>query len=183
MNKACRMCVQNSGIDVFSRMAGEVDDLRLKLQHALTELQALKTAYEQESAQRSSLSQQLSLTESRLLESAEVKNNLDKERMTRTELELKNKDLERKLADKTRIADSFETERMQRIELERKIMDLVNNHSVEVQELQSALEREKNQRCTLELKIQELEQLLDDVKGDSETVQQSMKVKVSSGTE
>ncbi|XP_025082081.1 trichohyalin-like isoform X2 [Pomacea canaliculata] len=171
---------QRAHVESEKRMAGEVDDLRLKLQHALTELQALKTSYEQESAQRSSLSQQLSLTESRLLESAEVKNNLDKERMTRAELELKNKDLERKLADKTRIADSFETERMQRIELERKIMDLVNNHSVEVQELQSALEREKNQRCTLELKIQELEQLLDDVKGDSETVQQSMKVKITS---
>lgn len=145
----------------------------------MTELQTIKTAREMELAEKATLSDQLSLTESRLHESLQLKSNLEKETKAKSELELKVRDLEVRLADKTRFADSFEDERKQRLELEKKVADINLDHGRKVQSFQEELQKEKQLQYDLELKVQDLEQMLEEVKVDNEALQQSMKIKVS----
>lgn len=145
----------------------------------MTELQTIKTAREMELAEKVTLSDQLSLTESRLHESLQLKSNLEKETKAKSELELKVRDLEVRLADKTRFADSFEDERKQRLELEKKVADINLDHGRKVQSFQEELKKEKQLQYDLELKVQDLEQMLEEVKVDNEALQQGMKIKVS----
>jgi hypothetical protein len=70
-------------------MTTEIDDLRLKLQHALTELQALKIAHNEQLTAKTSLTEQLSLTESQLREREEEKRKTLGELKMKAELELK----------------------------------------------------------------------------------------------
>ena len=104
-----------------SRLTNEIDDLRVKLQHALTELQATKVAHHEQITAKSSLTEQLSLTESRLHESMQEKGSLEHELRSKAELEVKVRELEVRLGEKTRLADGYEDERKQRIELESKV--------------------------------------------------------------
>ncbi|XP_070207439.1 putative leucine-rich repeat-containing protein DDB_G0290503 isoform X2 [Littorina saxatilis] len=171
---------QKAHTDTEKRFMNEVDDLRVKLQHALTELQAAKTAYEEQVTQKSSLTDQLSLTESRLHEMLEGKSNLEQEVKNKTELEMKVRELETTLDEKSRLADSYDDERKQRLELESKVQELNQEQEYELSTLRTEAQQEKQQRLDLEFKVQELEQMLDDAKVDGDTLLQSMKAKVNS---
>lgn len=171
---------QRSHSESEKRMTMEIDELRVKLQHALTELQVLKSAHEEQLTEKSSLTEQLSLTESRLHESLQLKSSLEQEARTKSELEHKVRELEIRLVDKTRLADGFEDERKQRVELERKVADLNRDHAEEVTKVRGEVVVEKQLQCELEAKVQDLEQALDEVRVDNDTLQDSMKTKVQS---
>ena len=166
-------------VRLFSRLTHEIDDLRLKLQHTLTELQAAKAAHDQQLLETSSLSEQLSLTESRLHESRQGKSSLELELRSKADLEMQVLELERQVVEQSRLADSYQDERRQRLELEGKVRELGGEREQEGAALRCEAQREKQQRCDLEFKLQELEQVLDDAKVDGETLQQSAKGKVS----
>ena len=163
----------------MSRLTNEIDDLRVKLQHALTELQTVKAAYDEQLMEKSSLTEQLSLTESRLHESLQGKTSLEQELRSKLELEQQVRELERKLVEKSRLADSYNDERKQRLELESKVQELNREQEYKLASLRAEAQKEKQLRCDLEFKVQELEQMLDDLKVDGDTLQQNMKAKVS----
>ena len=163
----------------MSRLTSEIDDLRVKLQHALTELQTVKAAYDEQLMEKSSLTEQLSLTESHLHESLQGKTSLEQELRSKLELEQQVRELERKLVEKSRLADSYNDERKQRLELESKVQELNREQEHELASLRAEVQKEKQLRCDLEFKVQELEQMLDDLKVDGDTLQQNMKAKVS----
>ncbi|XP_076451851.1 uncharacterized protein LOC143287616 isoform X2 [Babylonia areolata] len=171
---------QRAHTDSEKRLTSEIDDLRVKLQHALSELQAVKVAHHEQITAKSSLTEQLSLTESRLQETLQEKSSFQQELRNKSELEMQVRELEVRLAEKCRLADLYEDERKQRMELERKVQDLNQEQEFELSSLRTEAQTEKETRCELEFKLQELEQGMEEVKEEKEREGQSLTAKVRS---
>ncbi|KAL8587363.1 hypothetical protein ACOMHN_045610 [Nucella lapillus] len=162
------------------RLTSEIDDLRVKLQHALTELQAVKVAHHEQVTAQTLLTEQLSMTESRLQDTLHEKTSFEHELRNKSDLDLQVRELEVKLAEKSRLADIYEEERKQRIELEHKVQELNQEQEYELSSLRSKFQKEKQLRSEAEFKYQEMEQVLDEVKVEKDSLQMSLSSKMSS---
>lgn len=161
------------------RFGKESDDLKAKLQLTFSELGKSKTLLEEQYEQNSDLQEHIQQLEASLNEASTSKlaSESDKD-IHSAQLQGKIQELEQTLSDKVSYEKLFEAKRDEINQLEQELDDY-EAIKAELEDTGHQLEKERLARKKLEVTINDLEQIIEDQRQDSENMQKNLIDKVT----